>query len=154
GRTRGESGRPTGCLPGPGIPHDRYASRNPVIPFLQLTPGEDAPAIRAAIDRVIARGWFVLGPELDAFEADFADACGSATAVGVGTGTDALAIALRALDIGRGDEVITSPLSAAYSALAIMMAGARPVFADIDAERLTVDPAAIAAAVTPRTAAI
>jgi dTDP-4-amino-4,6-dideoxygalactose transaminase len=125
-----------------------------VIPFLQLTPGEDAPAVRAAIDRVIARGWFVLGPELEAFENEFADACGSATAVGVGTGTDALAIALRALDIGGGDEVITSPLSAAYSALAIMMAGARPVFADIDAERLTVDPAAIAATVTPRTAAI
>ena len=125
-----------------------------MIPFLQLTPGEDAPAVRAAIDRVIARGWFVLGPELEAFEKEFADACGSATAVGVGTGTDALAIALRALDIGRGDEVITSPLSAAYSALAIMMAGARPVFADIDGERLTVDPEAIAAAVTPRTAAI
>ena len=84
-----------------------------MIPFLQLTPGEDAPAVRAAIDRVISRGWFVLGPELDAFEQEFADACGSATAVGVGTGTDALAIALRALDIGRGDEVITSPLSAA-----------------------------------------
>lgn len=125
-----------------------------MIPFLQLTPGEDAPAIRAAIDRVIARGWFVLGPELEAFENEFADACGSATAVGVGTGTDALAIALRALGIGRGDEVITSPLSAAYSALAIMMAGARPVFADIEGERLTVDPDAIAAAVTPRTAAI
>ncbi|HEU4935285.1 MAG TPA: DegT/DnrJ/EryC1/StrS family aminotransferase [Vicinamibacterales bacterium] len=125
-----------------------------MIPFLQLTPGEDAPAVRAAIDRVIARGWFVLGPELEAFENEFADACGSATAVGVGTGTDALAIALRALGIGRGDEVITSPLSAAYSALAIMMAGARPVFADIEGERLTVDPEAIAAAVTPRTAAI
>ena len=125
-----------------------------MIPFLQLTPGEDAPAIRAAIDRVIARGWFVLGPELDAFEKEFADASGAAAAVGVGTGTDALAIALRALGIGRGDEVITAPLSAAYSALAIMMTGARPVFADIDPERLTLDPRAAAAAVTPRTAAI
>ena len=125
-----------------------------MIPFLQLTPGEDAPVVRAAIERVIARGWFVLGPELDAFETEFAEACRSATAVGVGTGTDALALALRALGIGRGDEVITSPLSAAYSALAIMMTGARPVFADIDAERLTVDPDGIAAAVTPRTAAI
>jgi len=98
-----------------------------VIPFLQLTPGEDAPVIRAAIDRVIARGWFVLGPELEAFEQEFAGASGASAAVGVGTGTDALAIALRALGIGRGDEVITAPLSAAYSALAIMMTGARPV---------------------------
>ena len=134
--------------------HDRFASAIPMIPFLQLTPGEDAAAIRAAIDRVIARGWFVLGPELEAFEQEFAGASGASAAVGVGTGTDALAIALRALGIGRGDEVITAPLSAAYSALAIMMTGARPVFADIDPDRLTLDPNAAAAAVTPRTAAI
>jgi len=125
-----------------------------VIPFLQLTPGEDASAVREAIERVITRGWFVLGPELDAFEKEFAAASGAAESVGVGTGTDALAIALRALGVGAGDEVITTPLSAAYSALAIMMAGARPVFADIDPERLTLDPQAAAAAVTPRTAAI
>jgi dTDP-4-amino-4,6-dideoxygalactose transaminase len=125
-----------------------------VIPFLQLTPGEDGPQVRAAIDRVVARGWFVLGPELEAFEQEFATACGMERTVGVGNGTDALAIALRALGIGPGDEVITSPLSAAFSALAIVMAGARPVFADIDEDRLTVDPAAIAAAVTPATAAI
>jgi dTDP-4-amino-4,6-dideoxygalactose transaminase len=125
-----------------------------VIPFLQLTPGADSAAVRRAVDRVIARGWFVLGPELEAFEREFAAACGGTDAVGVGTGTDALAIALRGLGIGPGDEVITTPLSAAYSALAIMMAGARPVFADIDPERLTLDPQAAAAAVTPRTAAI
>lgn len=125
-----------------------------MIPFLQLTPGEDAQAVRQGIERVIARGWFILGPELEAFEREFAAASGASTAVGVGTGTDALAIALRALGIGRGDEVITSPLSAAYSALAIMMVGARPVFADIDPDRLTLDPQAAAAAVTPRTAAI
>ena len=125
-----------------------------MIPFLQLTPGEDALAVRTAIDRVVARGWFVLGPELDAFESEFAAACGAAHAVGVGNGTDAIAIALRALGIGPGDEVVTSPLSAAFSGLAIAMAGARPVFADIDPDRLTLDPAAVAAAVTPRTAAI
>jgi dTDP-4-amino-4,6-dideoxygalactose transaminase len=125
-----------------------------VIPFLQLKPGEDAAAVGDAIARVIARGWFILGPELEAFEREFAAASGAADAVGVGTGTDALAIALRALGIGRGDEVITSPLSAAYSALAIMMTGARPVFADIDPDRLTLDPEAAAAAVTPRTVAI
>jgi dTDP-3-amino-3,4,6-trideoxy-alpha-D-glucose transaminase len=126
----------------------------PVIPFLQLTPGEDAAEVRDAIDRVLARGWFVLGPELEAFEAEFAAAAGAAHAAGVGTGTDALAIALRAMGIGPGDEVITAPLSAAYSALAVMMAGARPVFADIDPDRLTLDPAATAAAITPRTAAL
>jgi dTDP-4-amino-4,6-dideoxygalactose transaminase len=126
-----------------------------VIPFLQLTPGEDAPALRAAIDpRRHSACWFVLGPELEAFEPEFAAATRAPHAVGVGTGTDALAIALRALGIGPGDEVITSPLSAAYTALAIMMAGARPVFADIEADRLTLDPSAAAAAVTARTAAI
>jgi len=125
-----------------------------VITFLQLTPGEDASEVQAAIARVVARGWFILGPELEAFEQEFAEACGVPHAVGVGTGTDALAIALRALGIGPGDEVITAPLSAAYTALAIMMVGARPVFADIDADRLTLDPRAAAAAVTPNTAAI
>jgi dTDP-4-amino-4,6-dideoxygalactose transaminase len=125
-----------------------------LIPFLRLTPGADAPAVEAAIRRVVERGWFVLGPELDAFEREFAAACGARHAAGVGTGTDALHLALRALGIGPGDEVITSPLSAAYTALAIMMAGARPVFADIDPVRLTIDPAAVSAAITSRTAAI
>ena len=124
------------------------------IPFLTLTPGEDAAAVRAAIDRVVARGWFILGPEVEAFENEFAAAMGGARAVGVGTGTDALALILRAIGIGQGDEVITTPLSAAYSALAIMMAGARPVFADIDPERLTIDPDAAARAIGPRTRAI
>jgi dTDP-4-amino-4,6-dideoxygalactose transaminase len=125
-----------------------------VISFLRLTLGEDAVAVNEAIARVVSRGWFILGPELEAFEQEFAGASGVAHAVGVGTGTDALAIALRALGIGPGDDVITSPLSAAYSALAIMMAGARPVFADIDPDRLTLDPRAAEAAITPRTVAI
>jgi dTDP-3-amino-3,4,6-trideoxy-alpha-D-glucose transaminase len=125
-----------------------------VIPFLNLTPGADAPQVRAAIDRVVARGWFVLGPELEAFEARFAAACGAAHAVGVGTGTDALALALRVAGVGPGDEVITAPVSAAYTALAIMMVGARPVFADIDPDRLTLDPQATEGAVTSRTRAI
>lgn len=124
------------------------------VPFMSLAPGEDAAAVREGIDRVITRGWFILGPELDAFEREFAAAAGASYAVGVGTGTDAIALALRALGIGPGDEVITSPLSAAYSALAIMMAGATPVFADLDPDRLTLDPARVEAAITPRTAAI
>jgi dTDP-4-amino-4,6-dideoxygalactose transaminase len=125
-----------------------------MIPFLRLTPGEDDADVRAAIARVVDRGWFVLGPELEQFEREFAEACAARHAAGVGTGTDALHIGLRALGIGPGDEVITSPLSAAYTAIAILMAGARPVFADVDPDRLTLDPAAADAAITPRTAAI
>jgi len=124
------------------------------VPFLSLVPGEDAAAVRAAIDRVVARGRFVLGPEVEAFEEEFAAASGAPRAVGVGTGTDAIALIFRALGIGAGDEVITSPLSATFSALAIMMAGARPVFADIDPARMTIDPAAIERAIGPRTRAI
>jgi len=124
------------------------------IPFMRLQPGADGPAIDAAIRRVIDRGWYVLGPEVDAFEAAFAAACGAAACVGVGTGTDAIAIILRGLGIGAGDEVITSPVSAAYTALACMMVGARPVFADVDPARLTIDPAAIEARITPRTRAL
>jgi dTDP-4-amino-4,6-dideoxygalactose transaminase len=124
------------------------------IPFLSLRPGDDAPVVQRAIQRVLERGWFILGPELEAFERELATASGTAAAVGVGTGTDALALIFRALGIGPGDEVITSPLSAAFGAFAIMMAGARPVFADIDLDRLTIDPDAVAAAITPKTAAI
>jgi dTDP-3-amino-3,4,6-trideoxy-alpha-D-glucose transaminase len=126
----------------------------PRIPFLSLRPGDDAGDVRAGIDRVIERGWFVLGPEVDAFEQEFAAASGAAHAIGVGNGTDAIALILRALNIGAGDEVITTPLSAAYTALAILMAGARPVFVDIDPARLTIDPARIAAAIGPKTKAI
>ncbi|MFN7982295.1 MAG: DegT/DnrJ/EryC1/StrS family aminotransferase [Vicinamibacterales bacterium] len=124
------------------------------VPFGSPAPREDAADVRAAIERVVSSGWYVLGPEVSAFETEFAEACGAAHAVGVGTGTDAIALILRALGIGPGDEVITTPLSAAYTALAVMMAGARPVFADIDPERLTIDPAAVEAAVTSRTRAI
>jgi dTDP-4-amino-4,6-dideoxygalactose transaminase len=124
------------------------------VPFNAPAPHEDAAAVAAALSRVAASGWYVLGPEVAAFETEFAGACGAARAIGVGSGTDALALILRALDIGPGDEVITTPLSAAFTALAIVMAGARPVFADIDPQRLTLDPVAAAAAVTPRTRAI
>lgn len=124
------------------------------VPFGSPAPREDGPAVRAAIDRVVSSGWYVLGPEVAAFETEFAAVSGAAHAVGVGNGTDALALILRGLGIGAGDEVITSPLSAAYTALAIMMAGARPVFADIDAARHTLDPAAVEAALTTRTRAI
>jgi dTDP-4-amino-4,6-dideoxygalactose transaminase len=132
------------------------------IPFLELssfdsargTPAEDDALIRSAIDRVMRRGWFVLGPEVEAFEHEFARASGTAHAVGVGNGTDALALILRALGIGEGDEVIVPAITAAYTGLAVMMAGARPVVADVDHERLTLDVTACEACLTPQTAAI
>ena len=124
------------------------------IPFMDLHLAEDADEIRAGLARVVDRGWYVLGPEVEAFESEFAAASGAAHAIGTGNGTDAIAVILRALDIGPGDEVITTPLSAAYTALAIVMAGARPVFADIDDERLTLDAAAAERAITPRTRAL
>ncbi|RPJ63443.1 MAG: hypothetical protein EHM24_24375, partial [Acidobacteria bacterium] len=88
------------------------------MPFARLVPGEDRQAVETAIARVIDRGWFVLGPEVEAFESEFAAACGVSASVGVGNGTDAIAIILRALGIGPGDEVVTTPVSAAYTALA------------------------------------
>src|SRR5207237_898371 len=76
------------------------------VPFIDLRGGEDEDDVRAAIARVVHAGWFVLGPEVKAFEREFAAASGAGTAVGVGNGTDALALILRALGIGAGDEVI------------------------------------------------
>ena len=124
------------------------------VPFMDLRPGEESAAILDAIARVMGRGWFVLGPEVEAFEQEFAAAAGAPYAVGVGNGTDAIALILRGLGVGPGDEVITTPLSAAFTALAIMMAGARPVFAVIDSERMTLDPASAERAITARTAAL
>lgn len=124
------------------------------VPFTDLRLGEDSPAIREAMTRVMDRGWFVLGPEVDAFEQEFAAASGAPYAVGVGNGTDAIALVLRALGVGAGDEVITTPLSAAFTALAIVMTGARPVFADIDPERMTLDPASAERAITRRSVAL
>jgi dTDP-3-amino-3,4,6-trideoxy-alpha-D-glucose transaminase len=124
------------------------------LPFTDLSAGEDAAAVQAAIARVIASAWFILGPEVEAFEREFASACGAGIAVGVGTGTDAISLALRALDIGPGDEVIVPAMTAAFTGLAVMACGATPRIVDVEPETLTLDPAACLAAVTPRTAAI
>ena len=97
------------------------------LPFNDLRPGEDALEVAAAIARVVERGWFVLGPEVDAFERAFAESCAARFAVGVGNGTDAIALALRALGIGHGDEVIVPALTAAFTGLAVIASGATPL---------------------------
>ena len=125
------------------------------IPFVSLAPSADeAAAIRSAIDRVIKSGWYILGPELEAFETEFAAASRAKHAIGVGNGTDAIALLLRYMSIGPGDEVVTTPLSAAFTALAVAMTGATPVFADIDPVRLTIDPESVAKRITSRTRAL
>jgi dTDP-3-amino-3,4,6-trideoxy-alpha-D-glucose transaminase len=124
------------------------------LPFIDLTPGDDDAEVRAAIGRVIDSGWFVLGPEVEAFEAEFARESSARHAVGVANGTDALALILRALTLAPGDEVIVPAMTAAYTGLAVLMAGARPVFADVAPDTLTIDPGSAASLVTARTAAI
>jgi dTDP-4-amino-4,6-dideoxygalactose transaminase len=112
------------------------------------------PEIDSAIEEVLRRGWFILGGEVEAFEAEWAAYSGVAHAVGVGNGTDAIQLALRAAGIGPGEEVVVPALTAAFTALAVSMTGATPVFADIDPKRGTLDPAALEAAITPRTVAV
>jgi dTDP-3-amino-3,4,6-trideoxy-alpha-D-glucose transaminase len=124
------------------------------VPFLDLRLREDAGAVRDAIARVAASGWYILGPEVDAFESEFAAASGGQFAIGTGNGTDAIALLLRAAGIAAGDEVIVPAITAAYTALAVVAAGATPVIVDVDDDTLTMDPAACAAAVGTRTAAI
>lgn len=106
-----------------------------------------------AVDRVLTHGQIVLGPEVEDFERRIAGICGRNYAVGVGSGTDALYTALRALDIGPGDEVITTPLSWIATVNAVVMTGATPVFVDIGTD-LNIDASLIRDAVTPRTKAI
>ena len=110
--------------------------------------------MQEAIARVTARGWYVLGPEVEAFESEFAAASGASFAVGTGNGTDAIALLLRAAGVGADDEVIVPAVTAAYTALAVIAAGARPIIVDVDDETLTIDPAACAAAIGSRTRAI
>lgn len=95
-------------------------------------PPELREAMLSAAKRVIDSGWYVLGNEVTSFEKQWAVACGVGYGVGVGNGMDAIEIALRALGIGAGDEVITTPMTAFATVLAIMRAGATPVLADID----------------------
>jgi dTDP-4-amino-4,6-dideoxygalactose transaminase len=109
--------------------------------------------ILAAFDRVSGKGAYILGEEVEKFEREFADFCGTKYAVGVANGSDALYLSLVALGIGAGDEVITAPNSFLATAWAILRAGAEPVFVDVG-EDMNIDPALIEKACTKRTRAI
>jgi dTDP-4-amino-4,6-dideoxygalactose transaminase len=111
-------------------------------------------AIDEAIARVLESGRYILGAEVDAFEREFASYIGVREAVGVGSGTEALHLALAACAIGRGDEVITVAHTAVATVAAIELAGATPVFVDIEPDYFTLDPEQLEAAVTPKTKAI
>lgn len=116
-----------------------------------MSAGPDAE-LGAAFTRVLASRQFILGAEVGAFESELAHYLDTAFAVGVSSGTDALVCALLALDIGPGDEVVTTPFTFIATAEAIARVGARPVFADIDPVTLNLDPARLVR--TPRTRAV
>jgi len=115
-------------------------------------------ALRGEIDDALARvldsGRFILGPEVEALEGELAARLQAPHCVAVANGTEALQLALEALGLAAGDEVVTSPLTAAFTALAILRAGGRPVFADVDPATLNLAPEAVARALTPRTRAV
>ena len=113
-----------------------------------------ADAIQAAIGRVLEGGRYILGPEVDAFEREFAAWMGVKHAIGVANGTDALAVSLRACGVGPGDEVVSVSLTAVATIAAIEQVGATPVLVDVDPVTLTMDPAGLRRAVTKRTRAV
>jgi dTDP-4-amino-4,6-dideoxygalactose transaminase len=117
-------------------------------------PAEMREAMLGAVRRVLESGWYVLGNEVVAFEKQWASACDVDYAVGVGNGMDAIEIVLRALDIGAGDEVITTPMTAFASVLAIIRAGATPVLADIDSATALLSIESVARCITPKTKAV
>lgn len=110
--------------------------------------------LRAAIERVVDSGGFVLGPEVAGFERELASFVGAGEAVGVANGTDAITIALRAMGVGPGDDVVVPSFTFYASAEAIPPTGARPVFCDVDPETFCVTPETVRAAITARTKAV
>jgi dTDP-4-amino-4,6-dideoxygalactose transaminase len=112
------------------------------------------PEIDQAIERVVDRNQFILGPEVEAFEQEFAAYCGAAYAIGVNSGTSALHLALLALGIGPGDEVITVPFTFFATVATIHYVGATPVLVDIEPATFNIDVNQIEARITPRTRAI
>src|SRR5688572_2240878 len=145
------------------LPHRTYSRPAPcrpcvdtMIPLVDLKAQYRAlrPEIDAAVSRVLENGQFVLGPAVEAFEREFAAYTGAREAVAVNSGTSALHVALIAAGVGSGDEVITVPFTFVATVAAIEYTGATPVLVDIDPDYYTMDPAALARAVTPRTKAI
>jgi dTDP-4-amino-4,6-dideoxygalactose transaminase len=112
------------------------------------------PPVEEAVLRVLASGQFILGPEVAALEGEIAQYCGTAYGVGCASGTDALLLALYALEIGPGDQVILPPFSFFATAGAVCRVGARPVFVDIDPETYNLDPLQVESKITERTRAI
>jgi dTDP-4-amino-4,6-dideoxygalactose transaminase len=127
-----------------GVP--LFDTATPLVPL--------ADELRAAIDRVLASQRYILGPEVAAFESEFAAYCGTRHAVGVANGTDAITIALRAMGVGPGDEVIVPSFTFYASAEAIPPTGASPVFCDVDADTYCMTADTVRAALTPRTKAV
>lgn len=126
------------------------------VPLLDVN-AQNAPlkdAFLQAISRVVDSGTFIQGAELEAFERELAAALGVARAIGVSSGTDALLVALMALGVGPGDEVVTTPFSFYATVGCVVRLGARPVFADIDPLSFNLDPLAAEAACGPRTRAV
>jgi len=126
------------------------------IPFNDLRPrfAANPDAYRAAIERVLPKARYILGPEVEAFEAEFADYLGGGHTVGVANGTDAIELSLRAAGIGPGDEVITVAHTAVATTCGIERSGARPVFVDIRGDDYTLDPDLVSDAVTSSSRAI
>ena len=126
------------------------------VPYLDFSraAAAEAGAFATAFERVHASGRYVLGPEVEAFEGAFAAFAGAAHGIGCANGTDAITLALRALDVGNGDDVLTVSMTCAPTATGIVNAGARPVFVEVDPRTLTLDPGRLPAALTPRTRAI
>jgi dTDP-4-amino-4,6-dideoxygalactose transaminase len=110
--------------------------------------------LRGAVTRVLDSERYILGPEVEAFEREFADYCGAAHAIGVANGTEAITIALRALGVGPGDDVVVPSFTFYASAEAIPATGATPVFCDIDPDTYCVTAETVKAALTPRTKAV
>ena len=132
------------------------ALNRPSVPYLDLAraAAEGGEALETALLACVRRGNYVLGDEVAAFEREWGAFCGAPFAVSCASGTDAITLALAGLGIGIGDEVLTVSMTCAPSAVGIQRAGATPVFVDVEADRLTMNPALLESALTARTKAI